>query len=128
MARDSDPAATTGAHDGPEGSPGAGLTSVPSGPLGEVETRVANALDTEPALLHHIVVDIAIAIPVAIAVVVGMVALAVSIDGAALESPILMAVAIGVLAGIFFGTWAGFVSTAHEFEQLDRMQGRAPGH
>ena len=88
-------------------------------------TDLSETLATEHLLIRHIVVDIAIAVPIAIAVVVGMIALAMSIDGAALGTPILMAVAFGVLAGVFFGTWAGFVSTAHTFEDLDRTQGRA---
>jgi hypothetical protein len=87
---------------------------------------LARTLDTEHVLMRHIVMDIAIAVPVGIGVLVGMVALAVSIDGAALEAPILMAVAIGTLAGVFFGAWAGFVSTAHAFEELDRMHRPGP--
>ena len=89
-------------------------------------TDLSETLDTEHQLMRHIVVDIAIAVPIAIAVAVGMIALAMSIDGDPLGTPILMAVAFGVLAGVFFGTWAGFVSTAHTFEDLDRTQGHAP--
>jgi hypothetical protein len=92
----------------------------------EPETELERTLDTEHALVRHIAVDIAIAVPVAIGILVGMVALAVSVDGAALEAPILMAVGIGTLAGVFFGTWAGFVSTAHAFEELDRMHRPTP--
>ena len=80
----------------------------------EAVTDLSETLDTEHQLMRHIVLDITIAVPIAdLGVAVGMIALALSIDGEALEAPILIAVAFGVLAGVFFGTWAGFVSTAH---------------
>jgi hypothetical protein len=101
-------------------------TPAPPAEADDAEAELERTLDTEHILMRHIVIDIAIAIPVAIGVLVGMVALAVSIDGAALEAPILMAVGIGTLAGVFFGTWAGFVSTAHSFEELDRMHRPSP--
>jgi hypothetical protein len=94
----------------------------------EAVTDLSETLDTEHQLMHRIVLDIAIAVPIAVAVAVAMIALALSIDGAALEAPILMAVAFGVLAGVFFGAWAGFVSTAHAFEDLDRTQGHPRPH
>jgi hypothetical protein len=31
-----------------------------------------------------------------------------------------MAVGVGVLSGLFFGSWAGFVAKTHLFEELDR--------
>jgi hypothetical protein len=34
--------------------------------------------------------------------------------------PIAIAVGVGVLSGLFFGTWAAFVSKTHLFEELDR--------
>ena len=94
----------------------------------EAVTDLSETLDTEHQLMRHIVLAIAIAVPIAVGVAVGMIVLALSIDGEALEAPILMAVAFGVLAGVFFGTWAGFVSTAHTFEDLDRTQGHTHQH
>jgi hypothetical protein len=118
-------------HD-PDDPRTAGSADLPGTPLQADLERASDAdganLAVEHDLVHHIVVDIVIAVPVAIAVLVGMVALAVSIDGAALEAPLLMAVAIGTLVGVFFGAWAGFVSTAHSFEELDRMYGHTPQH
>ena len=34
--------------------------------------------------------------------------------------PIAMAVGVGVLSGLFFGSWAAFVAKTHLFEELDR--------
>jgi hypothetical protein len=31
-----------------------------------------------------------------------------------------MAVGVGVLSGLFFGSWAAFVAKTHLFEELDR--------
>ena len=91
-----------------------------------VPADLERSLDTEHLLMRHIVIDIAIAVPVGIGVLVGMIAIALSIEGSALEVPLLMAVGIGTLAGVFFGTWAGFVSTAHDFEELDRTYRPGP--
>jgi hypothetical protein len=31
-----------------------------------------------------------------------------------------MAAGLGIVTGVFFGTWAGFVAKTHTFEDLDR--------
>jgi hypothetical protein len=46
--------------------------------------------------------------------------LAVSRSGSAVGGPIAIAVGVGVLSGLFLGTWAAFVSKTHLFEELDR--------
>ena len=52
---------------------------------------------------------------------VGIVALAVSFTDVGFGTPILMGVAVGVLAGVFWGTWAGFVFYSHAQEAERRF-------
>ena len=50
----------------------------------------------------------------------GLIAFAASRSGSALGGPIAMAVGVGVLSGLFFGSWAAFVAKTHLFEEMDR--------
>ncbi len=72
------------------------------------------------SLVRGIIVGIVVAMPVCVAVLVGLVFLAVRDTGTGLAAPLAMAAAVGVLTGLFFGSWAGFVSNTHAFEELDR--------
>ena len=71
-------------------------------------------------LVRGIIIGIVVAPPVCVAVLVGLVFLGVRDTGTALVPPLAMAAAVGVLTGLFFGSWAGFVSNTHAFEELDR--------
>ena len=42
-------------------------------------------------------------------------------QSANMAGPIAMAVGIGVLNGVFFGTWAGFVASNDTFDELDHL-------
>jgi protein-S-isoprenylcysteine O-methyltransferase Ste14 len=77
-------------------------------------------LRAEHVLGRAIVVGVLVAVPISVGVFVGLVAFAVSRSGSALGGPIAMAVCVGVLSGLFFGTWAAFVRKTHLFEELDR--------
>ena len=44
-----------------------------------------------------------------VALWVGLIALAVTIAGVGYAAPLLMGIAVGALAGVFFGAWIGFV-------------------
>ena len=70
----------------------------------------------ELTLLHRIIIGVAIAVPLSIGLWVGLIALAVR-DASA--GTIGMAIGIGVLNGVFFGTWAGFVATTDAIDELE---------
>ena len=77
-------------------------------------------LQAEHGLGRAIIISVLVAVPINVGVWVGLVAFAVSRSGSALGGPIAMAVCVGVLSGLFFGTWAAFVAKTHLFEELDR--------
>jgi hypothetical protein len=84
------------------------------------DSDLAEELEAEHGLARAIVIGVVIATPVCIVIWVGLIALAVSGTGAALLGPLAMAAGIGVLTGLLFGTWAGFVAKTHTFEEFDR--------
>src|SRR5437773_11392635 len=86
------------------------------------EANLALARGAEHTLVHRIIVGVAIAVPVCVGLWVGLIALAVR-HSTQMAGPIAMAIGIGVLNGLFFGTWAAFVATTHTFEELDHMPG-----
>jgi hypothetical protein len=77
-------------------------------------------LRAEHVLGRAIIVSVLVAVPINVAVWVGLVAFAVSRTGSALGGPIGMAVVVGLLSGLFFGTWAAFVGKTHLFEEMER--------
>jgi hypothetical protein len=77
-------------------------------------------LQAEHELVRAIIVGVLIAVPINVGVWVGLIVFAVSRSGSALGGPIAMAVGVGVLSGLFFGSWAAFVANTHLFEELDR--------
>jgi hypothetical protein len=100
------------------------MTSVsPDGGVANSDSSAANlglARGAEKTLVHRIIIGVAIAVPVCIGLWVGLIALALR-HTAHMAGAIDMAVGIGLLNGLFFGTWAGFVATTHTFEELDHM-------
>jgi len=78
--------------------------------------HVGGTEDDEQKLVRHIVTAIAVCIPLFVGLWVGLVALAVSIAGVGYGAPLLMAVVIGVLAAVFFGSWIGFVVYSREVD------------
>jgi len=83
-------------------------------------TDVVLAHQAEKTLVHRIIIGVAIATPLFIGLWVGLVALAVR-DASSMGGPIAMAVGIGVLNGVFFGTWAGFVMTNDTIDDVDDL-------
>jgi hypothetical protein len=114
-------APTPGAHDEPDRPhrTDAGTSPDPRDAMPGPVADLTETLDAEHMLIRRIVLGIVIAVPIAVAVVLGMVLIALGSDDVRWEAPILVAVALGTLAGVFFGAWAGFVSTAHAFEEID---------
>jgi hypothetical protein len=77
-------------------------------------------LQAEHGLARGIIIGVLVAVPINVGVWVALVAFAVSRSGSALGGPIAMAVGVGVLSGLFFGSWAAFVAKTHMFEEMDR--------
>ncbi len=95
----------------------------PSAALSKPETvdhAFEEELRAEHVLGRAIIVSVLVAVPINVGVWIGLVGFAVSRTGSALGGPIAMAVGVGVLSGLFFGTWAAFVGKTHLFEELDR--------
>ena len=77
-------------------------------------------LQAEHGLARGIIIGVLVAVPISVGVLMGLIYLAVSDVKTGLGGPLAMAAAVGVLTGLFFGSWAGFVSNTHAFEELDR--------
>jgi hypothetical protein len=88
------------------------------------DERVGPALErtlrAEHGLARGIVVGVAVAVPVCAALWVGLIALALAGSSTSLVGPLTMGAGFGILTGVFFGTWWGFVSVTHTFEDLER--------
>jgi hypothetical protein len=91
---------------------------------------LAKELEAEHGLMRAIVIGVLIATPLCIVVWVALIALALNGTDAELAGPLAMAAGIGVLSGLLFGSFAGFISKTHTFEELDReshARRRGPG-
>jgi hypothetical protein len=86
----------------------------PTDPLIE-ETRRA-----EHDLVRWIVIGIAVAVPACVVMFMASIWFDVSYESVPVGGPIAMGAAVGVLAGLFFGAWIGFVFKGHTFDELDR--------
>jgi hypothetical protein len=94
------------------------------------DSDLAKELEAEHGLARAIIIGTLIATPICVVVWMGLIALAVSGTGTGLAAPLAMGAGIGVLTGALFGTWAGFVSKTHTFEEFDRQcnaRRRSPG-
>jgi hypothetical protein len=89
---------------------------------GETLRPVAREELAEHHLMHRILVATAIAIPVGAAVLAALVGGATAIAGQPAALSALMGAGIGVLAGAFFGVWAGFVASIRELDEADLPQ------
>jgi hypothetical protein len=94
-------------------------------PAGTDRLTVAEVA-TERALVRAIVKSLLVSIPLMIAFWVLLVAVAVHGRDGAMRgedvdwaSWLGMAAVIGVLAGVFFGAWMGFVAKAHALDEID---------
>jgi hypothetical protein len=85
-----------------------------------VSAHPQQPLTAEARLARHIIRSLLVTVPLMVALWVGLVALAVSFTTSRYAGPIAMAAAVGVLAGIFWGTWLGFV-----LDSLDEEHARA---
>jgi hypothetical protein len=60
-----------------------------------------------------------VAIPICVVVFVGLLDTASALAGESVLVPSAMGAGIGVLAGAFFGVWAGFVGSVRELDDED---------
>jgi H+/Cl- antiporter ClcA len=88
------------------------------------DARVEEMRQAEHDLVRWIIIGIAVAVPVCIALFMAAIAFDASYESAAEGGPLAMAAAVGTLAGLFFGAWAGFVFKGHTFDELDRKANR----
>ena len=87
--------------------------------------RLEQAKATEHRLMARVVKASMFAIPICIVIWVGIVAIALAMaDSGNFEVALPVAGGVGIVAGVFFGMWWGFLRSADEFEELDRGLGR----
>jgi membrane protein implicated in regulation of membrane protease activity len=85
-----------------------------------VDPSLQRTLRAEHSLARGITVGVALAVPGCAVMWVGLIALALAGSSTSLVGPLAMGAGFGILTGVFFGTWWGFVSQTHTFEDLDR--------
>jgi fatty acid desaturase len=76
----------------------------------------------EADVVRYMLQATAIAIPILVAFWVGIIALAVSFGSGGYLVPIAMGVGVGVLAGVFWGTWMGFVRYSNAVDAEARRE------
>jgi hypothetical protein len=84
------------------------------------EDQTEHQVELERSLAKHVIVAILVAVPVMVVFWVGLVALAVSFTSAGYAAPLAMGAGIGVLAGLFWGAWAGFTMAMPSLDEYDR--------
>jgi hypothetical protein len=65
-----------------------------------------------------------VAIPICVAIWVGLVYLAIADSSQGLTAPLAIGALIGVVAGAFFGGWAGFLKASHTLDEVDSRAAR----
>lgn len=75
----------------------------------------------EQHLAHRILISTAIAMPIGAVFFAALVAIAMLIAGQPALIPAAMGAGIGILAGSFFGMWAGFVSSVRELDEVSLL-------
>jgi len=65
--------------------------------------------DDAARLAHDILRSLRVAVPLLIVIWVGLIAIAVAAAQSSAAAPLAMGAGVGVLAGLFWGTWWGFV-------------------
>jgi hypothetical protein len=110
-------------------APGHAAGAVPATmPVTEGIVALAEESAAEKALFRSVIRSTIIAIPLCVVIWCGLVALAIA-GKPAPDWGVWLGVAsgVGVIAGAFFGGWAGFVAKAHVLDELDvRASHREP--
>ena len=74
----------------------------------------------EARLIHSILIWVAILVPIGAVVFALLIYMATDLAGAPEGGPVLMGAATGVLAGFFFGGWAGVVASSGAIERSEQ--------
>jgi hypothetical protein len=96
-------------------------------PAVQIAPVEATDAEAERRLVGHMIVSTLIAIPLLVAFWMGLVAIAISFTDIGYGPPLAMAAGVGTLAGVFWGTWMGFVSYSNSMEaerHADRLRPR----
>jgi hypothetical protein len=88
-------------------------------PATHADEALQEERSAERALVVGILKSVAICVPIAIPVCIGLIALALRNDHPSWGAWLGMATGIGVLVGVFFGVWAGFVTKAHLLDEVE---------
>jgi len=73
----------------------------------------------ERRLVHRVLIAVAVLVPVGAVAFALLMLGATSLAGAPEGGPIAMGAATGVLAGLFFGVWAGVVASSGDIEHTE---------
>jgi hypothetical protein len=84
-----------------------------------VADRDAEQKAVERALWVTVFKSSLLAIPICVGIWVGLVYLAIGDSSQGLVSPLIIGALIGVIAGVFFGGWAGFLKASHTLDEVD---------
>jgi threonine/homoserine/homoserine lactone efflux protein len=89
------------------------------------DDALVEELAAERSLWHAIIVGMLIAVPICILIWCGIIALAVGPnDPQDWFAWLGIGAVVGVLAGAFFGAWAGFTAKAHLLDDVDHRAAR----
>jgi hypothetical protein len=80
---------------------------------------VTRDVRAERRLVHRVILAVAVLVPLGAVAFALMMLAATSMAGAPEGGPILMGAATGVLAGFFFGVWAGVVASSGDIEHTE---------
>jgi hypothetical protein len=108
----------------PDFEPDAIEPLIDSPPLADLAT----AIEAEKRMMRHMIVSTLVAIPLLVAFWIGLVVIAISFTDNGYGPPIAMAVGVGVLSGVFWGTWMGFVSYSNTMDTKRHAARRPPAH
>ncbi len=84
------------------------------------DPRLEEMRQAEHDLVRWIVIGIVVAVPVCVLLLIAAIGFALRNESTALAAPLAMAAAVGTLAGLFFGAWAGFVFKGNALDEIDR--------
>jgi hypothetical protein len=92
----------------------------PTSPNADVARHRGDGDDPQEPFGRRLVLALAVAIPLLVLLWVGIVALAISLTGAGYAAPLAMGAGVGVLAGVFWGTFYCFATEKHRPVERDR--------
>ncbi len=99
-----------------------GPVPAPAEVVAHTSDESASARDAESRMVRLMIVATLVAIPLFIGIWMGLVAIAVSFTDEGYIAPLAMSAAIGVLSGVFWGTWMGFITYSHGQEAERKAQ------